>query len=132
MSNDLIIIIYPPLSEPLGGLGFGFLILFVAGGIYFKELFYRGEKYSLFQYLKNFSNKSALILVIYLLFTFYMGLTKFNLIPRLYSSEFPQGYIQLINDAESGNESSVAGKYRHDAYKEQMDKFIRRHKESEK
>jgi hypothetical protein len=36
-------------------------------------------------------------------------------------------YIELINQAETGKEKPVNGRYRHEIYKEQMDKFLARH-----
>ncbi len=124
----VVIVLDPVLSEPAGGLGFGFLLLFFAGNFMYKELYFAGEKYSVFRFLKRFVNKSALVLVIYVLFTFYIGLAKFRLIPQLYSSELPQGYIQLVSNAESGEEGPQAGKYRHEKFKENMDRFLERNK----
>ena len=124
----VVIVLDPALSEPAGGLGFGFLLLFVAGNFMYNELYLAGEKYSVYRFLKRYVNKSVLILVIYLLFTFYLGLTKFELIPQLYSSELPQGYIQLVDNAESGEESPEGGKYRHEKFKENLDRFLEKNK----
>jgi len=33
----------------------------------------------------------------------------------------------VINQAETGKEKPVNGKYRHEIYKEQMDKFLAKH-----
>lgn len=123
------VVLYPALSEPAGGVGFGFLLLFLAGNFMYEEQYFAGEKYTVFAFLKRYVNKSALIVVIYLLFTFYMGLTKFNLIPQLYSSELPQGYIQLVNEAESGENRDRGIKFRHEKFKENLDLFLERNKD---
>ena len=124
----VVILFNPLLSEPLGGVGFGLLLLFLIGGGVRRELLLHGEKYTLFKFLSSFKNKSALILVIYVLFTSYMGLAKFNLIPKMYSSEYPHGYIQLVNSAETGEETPENGKYHHEKFKESLDLFVERNK----
>ena len=126
-ASMVIVIIDPRLSEPLGGTGFALLLLYLAGGLYFRNLFYKGEKFSVLNYLNRFSTKSILMISIYLLFTFYMGLSKFDLIPNLYTGEFPQAYIHLINQAEMGEENPVNGKFKHERFKENYDVFVNEH-----
>lgn len=125
----VIVIINPTFSEPLGGLGFGFLLLYLGGGFYYRNLFYKGEKYSALNYLNRFSTKSILMMAVYVLFTFYMGLTMFDMIPKLYSSEYPQAYLKLVNDAESGKEKAVNGKFKHEIFKEKYDALLNKHRE---
>jgi len=125
-SSMVIVIVNPLLSEPLGGLGFGFILLYVVGGLYYSKLFYQGEKYSALNYLNKFKTKSILIVTIYLLFTAYMGLTKFDFIPQLYSKEYPQVYLRLVQDAESGKEKPVNGKFKHELFKSEYDQFVKR------
>lgn len=127
-SSMVIVIINPDLSEPLGSLGFGFLLLYLGGGLYYRNLFYEGEKYSALNYLNRFSTKSILMMAVYVLFTMYMGMTKFDLIPKLYSSEYPQAYIKLVNDAESGKEKPVDGEFKHEKFKDKYDQFVERRK----
>ena len=122
----VIVIINPALSEPLGGLGFGFLLLYLFGGFYHRNLFYKGEKYSALNYLNKFSTKSILMMAVYVLFTMYMGLTKFDLIPKLYSNEYPQTYLKLVQEAESGLERPIDGKYKHEIFKEKYDRLVER------
>jgi len=122
----VVVPIAPVLSEPLGGAGFGAMILSFGAAFYFKEFFLQGEKISVFEYLKRYKDRSLLMIVIYLIFTAYLGLTKFNIIPQLYSAEFPQGYIELVNQAESGVEKPVNGVYKHEAYKSNLNKFLER------
>lgn len=127
-SSMVIVIINPAFSEPLGGLGFGFLLLYLGGGLYYRNLFYKGEKYSALNYLNRFSTKSILMMAVYVLFTMYMGLTKFDLIPKLYSSEYPQAYLKLVNEAESGKEKPVEGKFKHEKFKAKYDEFVEKSK----
>lgn len=127
-SSMVIVIINPAFSEPLGGLGFGFLLLYLGGGLYYRDLFYKGEKYSALNFLNRFSTKSILMMAVYILFTMYMGLTKFDLIPKLYSSEYPQAYLNLVKDAESGIEKKVDGKFKHEIFKAKYDEFVSKNK----
>jgi hypothetical protein len=55
-----------------------------------------------------------------------MGLTKVDLIPRMYSDQFPQAYFELVNRAESGEERPVDGAYQHEKFKAAYDRFVRR------
>ena len=116
----------PGLSEPFGGAGFAAIALSIIGAVYFRNFFYQSNKISLLDFLKRYKDRSLLMVVIYLIFTAYMGLTKLNIIPQLYSSEFPQAYIELVDKAESGLERPVNGVYSHEKYKESLDKFIER------
>ena len=55
-----------------------------------------------------------------------MGLTKINIIPKMYSDEFPQEYFELVNRAEMGLEDPVDGVYQHEKFKEMYDTFVKR------
>lgn len=65
-------------------------------------------------------------MAVYVLFTMYMGLTKFDLIPKLYSNEYPQTYLKLVQEAESGLERPIDGKYKHEIFKEKYDRLVER------
>ena len=45
----------------------------------------------------------------------------------MYTDEIPHAYIELINDAETGKEKAVDGKYKHELYKEAYDHFIEKY-----
>jgi len=48
-------------------------------------------------------------MTLFVLFTAYMGLTKFVILPKMYSDEYPQAYLELVKQAEGGTEKSVNG-----------------------
>jgi hypothetical protein len=50
----------------------------------------------------------------------------------MYSDEFPQAYFNLVNQAETGNEKSVNGKFKHDEFKAKYDRFVERNAEANK
>jgi len=116
----------PAVAEPAGGMAFALFIIFVLSGYYKKELLVDGEKLSLFQFAGRLKDRSVVLLALFLIFTAYMGLTKFNLLPRMYSDEFPQAYFELVKQAESGMEKPVNGKYKHEEFKEMYDQFVSR------
>jgi hypothetical protein len=47
-------------------------------------------------------------------------------LPKLYSDQFPQAYFKLVNNAETGKEKPVNGKYRHEEFKAMYDQFVER------
>lgn len=117
---------YPILSEPAGGLAFGFLIIFVAFGFVSKEFMVTGEKISVFKFIQRFTDRSVVLAILFLLFTAYMGLTKIKVLPKMYSNEFPQAYFDLVKEAEAGKEIPVNGLYRHELFKKEYDLFIQK------
>jgi hypothetical protein len=58
-----------------------------------------------------------------------LGLSNFRIIPSIENTDKPKTYIELINQAETGKEKPVNGKYNHEIYKEAMDKFLARHED---
>jgi hypothetical protein len=123
----IIIPFVPALSEPAGIMAFGILIFFTAVSLYKSEVIYNGEKMSAHRLAARFENRTLVLLVIFSLFSLYIGLTKIDVIPQIYTDEFPQAYFELVNRAESGNETPVDGRFDHERFKEQYDQFVRRH-----
>jgi len=69
-------------------------------------------------------------MTLFVLFTVYMGLTKFDILPKMYSDEYLQAYLELVKQAEGGAEKPVNGKYKHEEFKELYDQFVNRHNAS--
>jgi hypothetical protein len=86
-----------------------------------------GEKVSGFTFVGRFKDRSVIVLSLFLLFTFYMGLTKVDVLPPMYSDEFPKSYFQLVNQAEKGLEKRADNKLKHEDFKEKYDRFVERH-----
>jgi hypothetical protein len=117
----------PGAAAPSGILAFVLLLLFVAGSWISRNQIVEGEKISGFQMVGRFKDRSALLLSLFLLFTIYTGLTRLGWLPKMYTSVYPQTYYQLLNQAESGQEVPVEGRYRHEAFKEAYDRFAESH-----
>ncbi len=120
----------PSLAEPFGVVGFGLLLLFFLLSLVFNPLVLMGENTTSFRLVTQLKDRSVLLLSLFFLFTVYMGLTKIEVLPKMYSDEFPQEYYELINHAEMGLEKPVDGVYKHERFKEYYDLFVTRHGKS--
>jgi hypothetical protein len=74
------------------------------------------------------SDRSFILISLFVLFTAYAALTRFNALPPMYDTEFPNAYYQLINDAERGDVKLYDGKPKHEAYKSAYNRFVKRNK----
>lgn len=91
---------------------------------------YSDKIISLYQFVKSSRNKVGLLFLFFISSAVYTGLSRFGIIPEIENADRPKAYIELINDAESGKEKPVDGKYHHEKYKESMDQFLKRHSNS--
>lgn len=119
--------LYPGYAEPLGIMAFVLLIGFGLSALINRGVLVDGEKQSIFSYVLKFRDRSVVLMAIFLIFTGYMGLTKIGAVPKMYSDEYPQAYFELVNQSEQGVESPVNGKYKHEEFKQQYDRFVTRH-----
>jgi hypothetical protein len=116
---------FPSLSEPAGGAAFALILAFILITMLKREIMVGSEKISGFSFVARFRDSSVLLVILFLLFTSYMGFTKIGVLPKMYSDEFPQTYFELVNQAESGKEKPVDGKFRHEDFKEKYDLFVK-------
>lgn len=115
---------FPVLSEPIGVLAFGLVVLVITAAVVKREIFVEGDKKSVLYFLLRLRDKSVLLVALFLVFTAYMGLTKIGALPKMYSNEFPQAYFQLVSEAERDMEKPVEGKYQYEEFKEQYELFL--------
>ena len=108
------------------------LLVFILAGLLKTNLLVEGEKVSAFGMAKQFKDHSIIILSLFLLFSLYVGLNKMGMIPGIYTDEFPQAYYKLVNDASSGKEKQVDGKYKYEIFKEKYEAFLKHNKGREK
>jgi len=66
-----------------------------------------------------------LLISLFFIFFLYYGFTGIGTLPRIYSDEYPQAYFELVNNAETGKEAPVNGKYKHEEFKEKYDRFVK-------
>jgi len=123
---------FPGISEPAGVVAFVLLIVSVILSFISKGAMTNGEKISGYQFVSQAKDRSGVLAILFLLFTVYMGSSKIGLMPPMYSDEFPQSYYKLVNQAEAGKEQPVNGKYKHEVFKTEYDRFVKRNASSTK
>lgn len=121
----------PAISEPLGMAAFVLMIASAIGNLVLGSVLINSEKTTAFQFALRLRDRSMVLLTLFLLFTCYMAFTKVDLVPKLYSDDFPQSYYQLVNQAETGKEIPVNGKFRHEIFKADYEKFLKHNPVSE-
>ena len=123
--------LYPRFSEPAGIAAFLLLIVFTLSAIYQGKILIDGEKQTIFSIINRFRDHAIILIATFLIFTGYMGLTKIGVVPKMYTDEYPQAYFDLVKRAETGMESPVNGKYKHEEFKEMYDRFVERNSSTE-
>jgi hypothetical protein len=118
----------PKISEISGIIAFIMLLGFIITGLFKKGFIVDGESISAFRMVTHLKDHSIVIVSLFLLFSFYLGLNKVGLIPGVYSDEFPQVYFKLIEDVTKRNEKPVNGKYKYEKFKEAYDQFLKQNK----
>lgn len=88
-----------------------------------------GNDVTLYHYLAGFKNKTILLFMFFIISGSYQTLAKLGWVPNVQDTGQPKDYIELVRAAEAGNETPVNGKYQHEIYKENMDKFLEKHAE---
>lgn len=120
-------VINPSLSAPIGALGFLIAIPFLISVFGRKKYEYSAKTITLFQFIVSSGNKAGMLFLFFMLSGIYISLSNFRIIPSIANADKPPTYIELINNAESGKEKPVNGKYEHEIFKEYLDKFLLRH-----
>lgn len=117
----------PWLAEPAGMAAFALILIFTAVSLSKNDVLYRGENVNALKIATHAEPRAVLLLSIFMLFSLYIGLNKVNLIPAVYSDEYPRAYFELVNRAESGEEDPEDGRYRHERFQEEYENFIEKH-----
>ena len=118
---------FPLLAEPAGMAAFALILIFTGVSLAKNEVLYQGESINALKIATREEPRAVMLLSIFMLFSLYIGLNKINLIPAIYSDEYPRAYFELINRAETGDEEPVDGQYQHDRFQEEYEKFIDKH-----
>jgi hypothetical protein len=118
----------PGSAQIVGALAFILLLCFLLASLVKKGRGEDGEPVSALKYVLHYKDYSFLIISLFFLFSLYVGFNKAGMIPAIYSDEFPQAYFELVDEAASGKEKPVDGKYRYQVFKEKYDDFLKRNK----
>ena len=120
-------IINPSLSAIIGVLGFIVSVPFLISFLRRNKYDFSARPMTVFQFIVSSGNKAGILFLFFILSGLYLGLSNFRIIPNIDNADKPPAYIELINNAETGKEKPVNGKYEHEIYKEYLDKFLLRH-----
>jgi hypothetical protein len=116
----------PIYAEWAGIAGFAILLAFIALGALSKPMLIDGNKISLFRFVNRIKDRSVLLASLFILFSLYLGLTKFDIIPTMYSDEYPQAYFKMLN---TGNKELTDGKepVSPDEFIKAYDQFVKKY-----
>lgn len=114
-------------SEPMGMAAFGLIVIAIIGNLVLGNMLIDNEKTTAYRFILTLRDRSMVLIALFLLFTSYLAFTKVQLLPTLYSDEFPQSYYNLVNQAETGKEIPVNGKFKHEVFKENYEIFLKHH-----
>src|SRR6056297_3585688 len=118
---------FPWLAEPAGMAAFALILIFTAVSLSKNDVLYKGESVNVLKIATRAEPRAVMLLSIFMLFSLYIGLNKVNLIPAVYSDEYPRAYFELVNRAESGEEDPENGRYQHERFQEEYETFIDKH-----
>jgi hypothetical protein len=120
-------ILNPFLSSILGSLGLIASLPFLISLLRNKKYSYSGRSVTMFQFIIGSRHKAGMLFLFFIFSAVYVGLSTLHLVPTIGNTDKPPAYIELINQAETGREKPVNGGYKHEIFKEAMDKFLARH-----
>lgn len=115
-------------AEWVGIAAFALLLVFLIGAFVKRDDLVDGNKVTVMQMVTGYRDHSIVLASLFLLFSLFAAFNKAGLIPAIYSDEFPQAYIKLVNDATSGKEKSVNGKYKYEEFMKKYDQFLKHNK----
>jgi hypothetical protein len=115
------------LSALIGTVGILATLPFLISMLRRKKYDHSGKSITLLQFIVASGNKAGMLFLFFIFSAIYLGLSNFRIIPGIENAEKPGTYIELRTLAETGKERPVNGKYKHEIYKEAMDRFIARH-----
>jgi len=114
----------PQLYAYIGIAAFILLVGFLIMGLVVSHYVLDGAEVSGFKLAAGLKDRSMILLSLFFIISLYMGLTRFGVLPTMYSDEYPQAYFKLVNSAETGREKPVNGKFKHQEFKERYDGFL--------
>lgn len=114
----------PLISRLIGVIAIILLVVFITAGLISRHFLVDGESQSAFTRIAGFRDQFYLLLSMFIIFALYFGLSGPGILPKLYSSKYPQAYFEMVNQAETGKEKPVNGEYRYQAFKKNYDQFV--------
>jgi len=115
----------PKIAEATGIGSFALLLIFVIAGFLKKNLLVEGEPFSAFKMVRQYKGHSVIIVTLIAMFSFYVGFNRIGILPGIYSDEYPRAYFKLVDEATTGKEKPVDGKYKYEEFIEQYQQFLK-------
>ena len=122
----------PKVSEWTGVAALVLLLGFIAAALFKRNLLVDGENVSALKMVRRFKGHSLIIVILFLLFSLYVGFNRIGILPDIYSDEFPRAYIKLADQATSRNQKTVDGKYKYQDFMDRYQQFLKRHNSKSK
>lgn len=119
--------LYSPMVSKLAGVaGFLVMIIFLVGAIMKGSFIVEGESISAFKWIIDTKDRSGLLISIFAMMAVYLGLSSAGVLPQLYVDDLPQAYYEMVKSSGSGVEQKIDGKDKHELFKTEYQKFIKR------
>lgn len=115
-------------AEWVGMAAFALLLVFIIGAFVKRNDLADGNKVTAMQMVTAYRDHSIVLASLFLLFSLFSAFNKAGLVPAIYSDEFPQAYFKLVDDATSGKEKPVNGKYKYEEFMKKYDQFQKQNK----
>jgi hypothetical protein len=119
-------------GELIGAISFGIIVLFLALSLLlFPNAIYNQDRVRTFTETTIQNNLSPILMIMLIMMSVYMGLTRTQLVPPLYSRAEPPRYLELVRQAELGEETREGGVYKYELFEQAYQQFLARRKEME-
>ena len=112
-------------AEWVGMTAFTFFLVFIFGAFVKRDDLVEGNKVTTLQMVTGYRDHSLVLALLFLLFSLFAAFNKAGLLPPIYSDELPQAYFKLVNDASSGKEKPVDGKYKYEEFMGRYEQFLK-------
>ena len=125
LASLTLVLFSPATAQVTGGIALLLLLCFVVTGLIRKQVLVEGNNLSSFKMVVNFKGHSIILATLILLFSLYFGLNRVGVLPAIYSDEYPKAYFELVDQASSGKEKPIHGRYKYHEFMEKYDQFLK-------
>ena len=112
-------------AEWVGIAAFTFFLMFIIGAFVKRDDLVEGNKVNTLQMVTGYQDHSIVLALLFLLFFLFAAFNKAGMLPTVYSDEMPQAYFKLVNDAVTGKENPIDGKYKYEEFMKKYEQFLK-------
>lgn len=110
-----------------GAVAFILLAIFIGMTYYNRTLSWRGEVINPLYWLRIKQDHSTILLIVFILFSFYQAMIRTSVFPAMYNDEMPQVYYELIQKKSSRLIQSDGHTWDYNTFKAAYDQLVERH-----